>query len=192
MLVDLAEELDYRACVQVIPWFDWLIRRNPLFRGLRQSTSKFAAHAQAKIADRMKNGKPDERRDLLSHFQEAQKAHPEVVDDTMLVAYLMAPLLAGSDTTAIGLRNVLYYVLRHPRVLDALRAELRDGNVTMPPSWKQAQALPYLDAVIRESMRMHPIVPGVLSRVVPPGPGLQIPDSNIVLPPGTRLSLIHI
>jgi cytochrome P450 len=58
-----------------------------------------------------------------------------------------------------------------------LRAEIdaaeEQGMLSELVSWSESQKLPFLDAVIREALRLHPTVGLVLERVVPKG-GRQI------------------
>jgi len=49
----------------------------------------------------------------------------------------------------------------------------------MPPSYDDTIKLPYLSAVIKEAMRMHPGVGLPLERIVPKG-GLTTPDGTIL------------
>lgn len=70
-------------------------------------------------------------------------------------------IIAGSDTTAAAIRIILLYIMSHPRVYTALRAEI-DGAVqsgTAPASPDvvsdaEARRLPYLSAVVREGLRV--------------------------------------
>ena len=56
--------------------------------------------------------------------------------------------LAGSDTTAISLRSVFYYVLKTPCVLERLLQELekaeRDGVISQHVTLAEGLKLPYL------------------------------------------------
>ncbi|KFY42114.1 hypothetical protein V494_02592 [Pseudogymnoascus sp. VKM F-4513 (FW-928)] len=82
---------------------------------------------------------------------------------------------AGSETTAISLSSIFYYLLRHPPALSRLLAELDDAEqrghfADATPgvvSWAEAQQLPYLDAVVKEAFRVHPAAGLPLERVVP-------------------------
>ncbi|OAL54679.1 cytochrome protein [Pyrenochaeta sp. DS3sAY3a] len=80
---------------------------------------------------------------------------------------------AGSDTTAISLSSTIYYLYRHADVLAKLRAEIetmaRKGLISDPITFQEAQSMPYLQAVIKESLRVHPAVGTILPRKVPKG-----------------------
>lgn len=96
---------------------------------------------------------------------------------------------AGSDTTAISLSAGLYYLYTNRDKLQILREEIDTeaaaGRVSDPITFQEAQALPYLQAVIKEVLRLHPAVGTILPRVVPPG-GLEL--SGYYFPPGVRES----
>jgi cytochrome P450 len=85
----------------------------------------------------------------------------------------LSNLQAGSDTTAITLRAVIYFLLRHPQSLSKLTNELaaaRAGaRLSDIATWKEARQLPYLDACIKEAGRLHPATGLALERVVPAG-----------------------
>ena len=127
------------------------------------------------------------RKDFLSRFLEAKDRSPNVVNDAQVFSYTVSNMNAGSDTTAISLRAILYYTMKDQRVMRKLRQELRDaldaGKISNPVSWKQSQELPYLDAVIKEALRLHPAVGLLLERIVPEA-GLKLPKGPI-LPSGT-------
>lgn len=80
---------------------------------------------------------------------------------------------AGSDTTAISLSSTIYYLYRHVDVLAKLRAEIetmeRKGLISDPITFQEAQSMPYLQAVIKEGLRVHPAVGTILPRKVPKG-----------------------
>ena len=119
--------------------------------------------------------KPTAQLDLLSKFIQAKADRPEFMTDTLVMTMAVSMAFAGSETTAISLSSVFYYLLRNPRCMEALMKELDDkaregyfkdgehGLVT----WTESQGLPYLDACVKEAFRLHP-APGLpLERVVP-------------------------
>lgn len=82
-----------------------------------------------------------------------------------------------SDTTSAALTNSFYYLTKYPAVYQKLQnildAEFPNGDADW--SYAKAKAIPYLDAIIHETLRLCPSVPSGLSRVTPPA-GLQIDE----------------
>ncbi|KIW31689.1 uncharacterized protein PV07_03294 [Cladophialophora immunda] len=77
---------------------------------------------------------------------------------------------AGSDTTAIALTHVLYYLLKNPEKLAKLQKELDQslGQQDAIPSYGAVKNLPYLRACLDESLRLSPPVSFGLERKTPP------------------------
>ncbi|KAL4948676.1 cytochrome P450 [Aspergillus filifer] len=99
-------------------------------------------------------------------------------------------ILAGSDTTAIAIRAVLYYLMKTPKAYNKLMAEIdeadRDGRVSQKIQYNEALKLPYLVACIKEGMRMHPSVGLTMPRYVPAG-GRVI--AGQLIPAGTKVGI---
>lgn len=113
--------------------------------------------------------------DLLSKFTQAQFEHPETMNDDLVLTTCLSMVLAGSETTAISLSSVFYFLLKNPKTYEKLMKEIEDAvahgtienNDERLVSWAGAQKLPYLDAVIQESFRLHPAAGLILERIVP-------------------------
>lgn len=104
--------------------------------------------------------------------------------------YILTNISAGADPTATVQKAIVYHLLRDPATLNRLRAELDAADLPFPPSSKSVRdntRLPYLEAVIKEGLRMHPTVGLCLERVVPE-PGLTLPDGRF-LRAGTTVGL---
>ncbi|MBO0856734.1 MAG: cytochrome P450, partial [Nocardia sp.] len=97
--------------------------------------------------------------DLLSAQTLGAAADPQARTD--LREQLRTMLVAGHETTATTLVWALFRLHRQPRVLRRLRDEI-DGAGTDPD---ELAALPYLTAVCRETLRLHPPLPIVLRRL---------------------------
>ncbi|KAL7267865.1 hypothetical protein RUND412_009531 [Rhizina undulata] len=84
-------------------------------------------------------------------------------------------MIAGSDTTATTIAASLFYLTRNPKILAKLATEIRTvfisaSKIVLGPTIDSCH---YLKAVVEETLRLAPSVPGALPRVVLPG-GLQI------------------
>ncbi|XP_055104535.1 25-hydroxyvitamin D-1 alpha hydroxylase, mitochondrial isoform X1 [Symphalangus syndactylus] len=98
-------------------------------------------------------------------------------------------LLAGVDTVSNTLSWALYELSRHPEVQTALHSEitaaLSPGSSAYPPATVLFQ-LPLLKAVVKEVLRLYPVVPGN-SRV----PDKDIHVGDYIIPKNTLVTLCH-
>ena len=83
-------------------------------------------------------------------------------------------LVAGHETTSTGTAWALFALAQDKRIQDKLRVELRTVS-TDNPTMDELNGLPYLDYVLRETMRFHPPVPA----------SVRIAVKDDVLPLGT-------
>ncbi len=87
---------------------------------------------------------------------------------------------AGSDTTAIALTHVLYYLIKNPHAMATLRDEValamsaQDGIA----KYVNVKNLPYLKACLDESLRLSPPVSFGLVRRTPLG-GMRIVGNHV-------------
>ena len=124
---------------------------------------------------------PDSKRKVRSvanlSLHGIDKLTPQILQQTSDT--LRGFLFAGHDTTSILLQWAFYELHTHPHAASTLAAELASvfGPVTSPDSvLTQLRApsagsllarLPYTDAIIKETLRLHP--PGTTARVAPQG-----------------------
>jgi cytochrome P450 len=133
-------------------------------------------------------------------FQEAVRDPPDLwtkpltgVDGKMSLDeyHSTAQLLmtAGTDTSAIGLSGTLYYLLTNPDCLAKVTEEIRSAFSSMDDVTYEALARQkYLDATLKEGMRLYPPVPTGPPRVTPM-PGLDI--CNYWIPGGVNVHVPH-
>jgi len=80
---------------------------------------------------------------------------------------------AGTETTVTTIRGTLLHLLSSPVVYQRLKQEIADGikagRVSRPITNDEAKAMPYLQAVISEGMRIVPPVVNGFAKKVPPG-----------------------
>jgi len=149
-------------------------------RGNPEAALRFEARKQAvdellypEIARRREQPDLVDRTDVFSALLLAQDEHGERLTDREVRDELVTLLLAGHETTATGLAWAFDLLLHTPRVLShALQA---DDD--------------YLDAVVKEALRIRPVIPGV-GRVVRGEPfrlnGYEIP-TGVEINPSIRI-----
>jgi cytochrome P450 len=139
-------------------------------KNMTATSAKFLADRIAMQDKAKASGKDkDMRKDFFTYILRGTDEENSAYTPGELARESNLLLVAGSDTTATTLAGVFYYLLRHPAALEKLRAEI-EANFS---SWKEINhagtslsSLPYLRAVIDETMRLAPPVPGVLPRDV--------------------------
>ncbi len=90
-------------------------------------------------------------------------------------------LFAGHETTAISMAWAMYHLHTHPESLQLLQQELLAAG-EVPP--EVLAGLPYLKAVVQETLRMHPVITEVvrLSNVPMKLAGYDLPAGTAVAP----------
>jgi len=84
----------------------------------------------------------------------------QYTDKTVLTDQIMNILLAGRDTTAELLTFTMWFLSRHKRVLQKLRAEvLKYLGEDTRPTWEIIKNMVYLKYVLNETLRLLPVVP---------------------------------
>jgi benzoate 4-monooxygenase len=158
------------------------------FRNGVQAVQNLAGIAIARVNERLANPKTD-RVDLLARLMEGRDENGEKLGREELTAEALTQLIAGSDTTSNTSCALLYHCLKHPEVIKKLENELDEAipDIDMVPTYASVKDLPYLDAVIKETMRIHSTSSLGLPRQIPPGPGITLCGHHF--PQGTVLSV---
>ncbi len=115
----------------------------------------------AEIARRREHGDGDAATDVLSLLVAARDEDGHAMCDEELLDEMMTLLLAGHETTATALSWTLYRILSDPAVLERVRAELATVAGGEGIRAEHVGRLEYLDATIKETLRLHPVIPDV-------------------------------
>jgi cytochrome P450 len=172
-----------------------LLQWPPIARSLGPSEKdargfgRMKATARSLIDARLKHS-TDQRSDMLASFRRHGLSPKELFNEAVL------QILAGSDTTATALRCLVLYLIGHPTVYKKLQAEIDEavasGIVPASPDIISNAALlklPYIQAVVREGLRIHPPVTDVVPKKVPAGGDTVVVEGkSIFLPGGTDIS----
>lgn len=157
----------------------------PLFKSkiarLTQDTRKNEDAAIKLINKRIARAN-NNRKDFMTRILEQRNT--DQVSNLQLAAHASDFIIAGSDTASVALSTMTYYLLKTPKAMKKLKAEVRAAFASCDQIDAQATArLSYLTAVILEGLRIYPPLPLALPRVVPEGG--EIVDGHF-LPSGVR------
>lgn len=107
------------------------------------------------IEERRKSG--EDHGDLLSMLIQAQDEDSgQRMTDRQLRDEVVTLFTAGHETTSNTLSWTLFLLAKHPEIEAKLLAELTSVLAGRTPTMADLKALPYLDFVIKESMRLYP------------------------------------
>lgn len=123
-----------------------------------------------------------DRPDILGRLFEIHNERPDEMNMSNITSVASSNVGAGSDTTAISLRAMIYFLLKHPEKKAILMREIDEmavaNNVKDIITFDQAREMPYLQAVMYEAMRLYPAIGASLPRITPPE-GLAIGNKFI-------------
>ncbi|RWA10359.1 hypothetical protein EKO27_g4748 [Xylaria grammica] len=171
------------------PYAKWL--PDPFFSQGLAAVENLAGIAIARVKDRLDNPPDINRKDLLSRLQEGRDEKGDPLGFEELTAEALTQLIAGSDTTSNSSCALLYHVARTPGVLKKLQEELDRAipdDSTKVPDYESVRNLPYLEAVINETLRIHSTSGIGLPRQIPEN-SLGIHLHGYYFPAGTVLSV---
>ncbi|PBP28062.1 hypothetical protein BUE80_DR001008 [Diplocarpon rosae] len=132
----------YSTFVGIFPW---------IHRWLYPVLSKTGGHGYALTDPRNtgREGPPD----IMTKILLAHEANRERMTKMDLITMCQSNIGAGSDTTAITLSSIL---------------AAKEGRISDPVTFKEAQnELPYLQAVMKEALRIHSATGLPMQRIVP-------------------------
>ncbi|KAL6900967.1 hypothetical protein ACP4OV_005643 [Aristida adscensionis] len=149
----------------VIPWLSWLDPQGYIGRAKRLSKmwDGFLEHVLDEHDERRwREGKgfvPNDMVDLLLQLSDEPTIEVPIQRDG-IKAFILDMIGAGTDTSAVTVEWALSELLKSPRALAMATEELdRVVGHRRLPTEQDAPHLPFLQAVIKESMRLHPATP---------------------------------
>ncbi|KAL6251758.1 hypothetical protein RBB50_001968 [Rhinocladiella similis] len=145
--------------------------------------------AAAQLSRRQTAAAEHGKKDIVARFKRSKEGE-QVITDKELLGHASSNVFAGSDTTAISLRALFYYLCKNPRTYNRLVDEILAfddrGELSEYVTYSEAQRMPYFQACMREALRMHPAVGQLLERIVP-AEGATV--SGHFLPGGTIVGM---
>ncbi|KAM5350977.1 hypothetical protein ACJ41O_003700 [Fusarium nematophilum] len=184
--------MPYMSTIGQIPWLNRFLAGNPIGARIILGNMRFEDGLMDIATSQVERFKTDlEKRpaDAPCTFVQRlllnQQANPESLTQREIVTHALGNITAGSDTTSTTMRSIIYYCLKNPETYQKLSEEVRT-RCTLPVTFASARDLPYLDAVIKEALRIHPPMAIMLGRTVPKG-GATI--GGYYMPGGTEVGI---
>ncbi|TFK74517.1 cytochrome P450 [Pluteus cervinus] len=142
------------------------------------------------------NMREAEKQPMLQRMLQYRVADGEYMPDHDIISECMGHMIAAADTTSTTLSYFFWELSRRPDIVKKLQAELDEAMRTRHdiPSSTHLQALPYLNAFVKEGLRLYSAAPSLLERVVPDSISRNSTSGELFdlmgygLPPGTIVS----
>ncbi|RDL34574.1 Cytochrome P450 ClCP1 [Venustampulla echinocandica] len=172
--------------IKYYPWVEaFLMSITP--KSAMADLEQALATAHSKVKDRLSR-EPDHP-DIMTHVIEHNKLSPETgLSQGEIEANSMAIVVAGSETLTTALAGALHHLLKDPKAFKTVVDEIRANSESEDQITAASLAsLPYLTAVLNETLRISPPLPDGLRREVPKGGaiicGHMIPEKMTVSVP---------
>ncbi|KAI0406531.1 cytochrome P450 family protein [Xylaria palmicola] len=152
--------------VTVLPFIGKILA-SPLMRPFlpkatdKQGVGRFLAVVKGHV-DKRYGSEKIRRDDMLQTFVDSDLRRTQVESEALVT------LFGGTDTTATAIRNAIFFLSTNPSVYHKLQIEIDASakSVDRPViSDQQAKGLPYLQACIKESLRLWPPSMGMMGKV---------------------------
>ena len=159
---------------------DWI--PTPYHRNLRSAAAEVDGIVYA-LLDRRRDSGATRHDDLVQMLLDARDEAGAPLTREEIRDELVTFFLAGHETTANGLVWTFHLLADHPHVERRLRAELHDRLGDRDPAVNDLPDLPYLAAVVDESLRHYPPA-YALARNAIEHVTLEVGDERFDLAPG--------
>ncbi|KAK3988270.1 putative cytochrome P450 E-class, group I [Cladorrhinum sp. PSN332] len=172
------------VAMSVVP-ASFMLLQNPIARAILpndklEGVGKMMALAQQNAAKRYGPNKI-EARDMLGSFVNHGLPYTSAWLETF------GQIGAGSDTTATAIRMTLFYLMTnrdsYRKLQEEIDAAATQGRVSSPVTDEEGKDLPYLQAVIKEGLRMWPPVAGLMPKMC----DTEQTVCGLRIPPGTNV-----
>ncbi|EFJ17920.1 hypothetical protein SELMODRAFT_113757 [Selaginella moellendorffii] len=166
-----------------IPWLRWLDVQG-LEKQYKQLTDKLNRHLFSILRDRRENPRVVTTDEEPMAFIDVLISMDEL-SDTTKITLLLDILLGAVDSSALSVEWAMAELLRHPAELSRARREIDDvvGSQRLVED-SDLPKLPYVEAIAKETLRLHQVTPLINPKLVEGGPiklgGFTIPAGALV------------
>lgn len=151
-----------RRMTAPLPYWRWIKlpadrEARKRFQRIRDSVTGFVAQSRARLeAEPARCARPS---NLLEAMLAARDAPGSSYTDLNVIGNAITMVFAGEDTTSTSIAWALHYLSTHPEAAERMTAETDTvlGTQRLATDVAMLARLPYLDAVVSESMRLKPV-----------------------------------
>lgn len=154
------------------PWGQFLRLRSEIYRSIRAEVE--SRRSDPGIA----------KGDIVAAFLDARDETGCGLEEQEILDEILTLILAGNDTTATALSWAVFHIFSNQEVLGKLRRELTNLCDADESNANRIVELPYLDATVKEVLRISPIFAIALRRLTQTMPlaGYELPAGTLVAP----------
>ncbi|KAJ7754837.1 cytochrome P450 [Mycena metata] len=166
------------------------------FPSFSRSSSRASSPAPSCSSEDSSFSEDTEKSYMLPRLLAYKYPNGETMPESHVISECMGHMVAGTDTTSISLSYFLWELTRRHDILRKLQNEI---DAVMPdpsavPDIKILNGMEYLNAFIKEGLRLYGAAPSLLERVVPVSTSKNFAGAEgfdlmgYALPPGTIVS----
>ncbi|MFS7910915.1 putative cytochrome P450 [Helianthus anomalus] len=158
-----------------IPWLSWVDRLSGLVARTKKVALEFDEFLEGVLEEHIstkrmvegdgnRNEKGQDLVDILLDIQ-SEKNTNFILHRDVIKAAIMDLFAAGTDTTSTAIEWAISELIRHPRVMKKLQKEVKEIAHGKPIITEDDLAkMKYLQAVLKEALRLHTPLPLLISR----------------------------
>ncbi|KAI3512869.1 hypothetical protein L1887_20190 [Cichorium endivia] len=159
-----------------IPWLSWVDRLSGLDARTRKVAEEFDEVLEGVLEEHINkksaagsdfSGGNDEGQDLVDILLDARSENTAtfILERDIIKAAIMDLFAAGTDTTSTAIEWAISELIRHPRVMKKLQQEVRQiAQGKSMISEDDLEKMQYLQAVLKETLRLHTPLPLLILR----------------------------
>lgn len=170
-MIDIESALMLGSMIAEFPRLIPLLSRLPIpsLRRIERGSANSATYGHESVQRRKRMALSGElNTDRPSIFDKMFAAgEKQAISDDAISSEAGNLIVGGSDTTGVTLTYLIWATLKNPEAHTKVSEEVR--TVEEPLTTEKIAQLPYLEAVIKETLRLYGAAPGALPRIVPAG-----------------------
>ncbi|XP_057487214.1 cytochrome P450 736A117-like [Actinidia eriantha] len=159
----LGEFVEYLGVFDVgdyIPWLGWVNKINGLYDRVERVAKELDDFIESVVEEHERGGREGGHEDFVDVLLQVQRENVSSgspIHRESVKALILDMFSAGTDSTASVLEWVLAELLGHPLILKKLQNEVRKiAGAKRIIIEDELEKMPYLKAVIKETLRLHP------------------------------------